>query len=271
MTSRPHFDDLRRRYREPDWVSEYRRLWAIFDHWFSAHTRQPTRQPNGRECLESLKKAPELSCWVDDVIQASAYNYPHRITDGYGGSYPRFAADNVISLFFRAAETSPTLEPRIIWPWRNRSKSLVRQTHALTLTREQFRDTYDAHHRALASPAGMVFDETLHQVLPALGVGATGCCFYRVTPPASISSETRALAQLTLQELRTVTTLNGMVSLIDSNTPTDLGADILETLYNLRNIAIHGALDFLQERENAAARAGYDLLDSLIRNVRDRW
>jgi hypothetical protein len=117
----------------------------------------------------------------------------------------------------------------------------------------------------------MVFDETLHQVLPALGVGATGCCFYRVTPPASISLETRALAQLTLQELRTVTTLNGMVSLTDSNTPTDIGTDILETLYNLRNIAVHGTLDFLQERDNAAARAGYDLLDSLIRNVRDRW
>jgi hypothetical protein len=267
MTSKPHFDDLRRRYREADWISEYQRLWAIFNHWFFAYTGQQ----NDRGCLDYLKKATELSTWIDDVIQASAYNYPHRVTDGYGGSYPRFAADNVISLFFRAAETSPTLEPRIQWPWRPGSEQRVRQTHALTLTREQFRDTYDAHHRALASPAGMVFDETLHQVLPALGVGATGCCFYRVTPPASISLETRALAKLTLQELRTVTTLNGMVSLIDSNTPTDIGTDILETLYNLRNIAVHGTLDFLQERDNAAARAGYDLLDSLIRNVRDRW
>jgi len=205
------------------------------------------------------------------VIHASAYNYPHRVTDGYGGSYPRFAADNVISVFFRAAESSPTLEPRINRPWRTGSDRRVRQTHALTLTREQFRDAYDAHHRALDSPVGMVFDETLHQVLPALGVGATGCCFYRVAPPISISSATRALAQLTLQELRTVTTLSGLVSLIESNTQTEFGADILEMLYNLRNIAIHGALDFLQERDNAAARAGYDLLDSLIRNVRERW
>jgi hypothetical protein len=92
-----------------------------------------------------------------------------------------------------------------------------------------------------------------------------------VTTPASISSNTRALAQLTLQELRTVGTLSDLVYLIDSSTPTYLGADVIETLYNLRNIAVHGALDFLQERDNAVARAGYDLLDSLIHNVRARW
>jgi hypothetical protein len=33
MTSRPHFDDLNRRYSETDWVSEFQRLWAIFNHW----------------------------------------------------------------------------------------------------------------------------------------------------------------------------------------------------------------------------------------------
>ncbi len=267
MATGPNFDDLRRRYREADWVSEFQRLWAIFNHWFVAHTGQR----NDRRCLESLKNSPELSLWIDNVIEASAYNYPHRVADGYGGSYPRFAADNVISLFFRAAQISPTLEPRINWPWRTGSEQRVRQTHALTLTREQFRDAYDAHNRALASEAGVLFDETLHQVLPALNIGATGCCFYRVTSPAIISSDTRALAELTLQELRTVVTLGGLVSLIDSSAPTDLGADVIETLYNLRNIAVHGALDFLQERDNAVARAGYDLLDSLIHYVRDRW
>lgn len=105
MTNREHFDDLRRRYREADWVSEYQRLWAIFNHWFVAHTGKKT----DRDCLDHLKKAPELSTWVDDVTQASAYHYPHRIRDGYGGSYPRFAAENVISLFFRSAQISPTL------------------------------------------------------------------------------------------------------------------------------------------------------------------
>jgi hypothetical protein len=264
---RPHFDDLRRRYREADWVSEYQRLWAIFNHWFFAHTGERT----DRRCLESLKESPELSLWIDNVIQASAYNYPHSISDGYGGSYPRFAADNVISLFFRASQASPTLEPRINWPWRHGTNQLVHQTHALTLTREQFRNAYDAHHRALASDAGVVFDETLHQVLPALGIGATGCCFYRVASPASISPETRALAELTLQELRTEGTLSDLVSLIDSSSPTVLGADVIETLYNLRNLAVHGPLDFLQAQDNAVARAGYDLLDSLIINVRDGW
>lgn len=34
---------------------------------------------------------------------------------------------------------------------------------------------------------------------------------------------------------------------------------------------MHGSLDFLNEQDNAAARAAYDLFDSLIRDIRDRW
>lgn len=267
MANRPHFYDLRRRYREADWVSEYQRLWAIFNHWFFAHTGQAS----DRDCLEALKAEPDLATWLSDVVSSSAYNYPHRIADGYGGSYPRFAADNVISQFFRAAERSPTLEPRINWPWRRGTEARVRETHALTLTLEQFRDAYVAHSRALSSPAGMVFDETLHQILPALGVGTTGCCFFRVPDPAGISPDTKALAQLTLAELRAAGSPQNLLNMIDSAKPTELTADVLETLYNLRNVAMHGALDFLHERDNAAARAGYDLLDSLLRNIRDRW
>lgn len=265
MVDRSHFEDLRRRYREADWVSEYQRLWAIFNHWFSVHTGCQS----DRQCIDALKTAPELTEWIEDVIRRSAYNYPHRVTEGYGGSYPRFAADNELSWFFRAAEYSPTLEPRINWPWRSGTDARVRQTHAVTLTREQFREAYDAHHRVLASPAGMPHNHTLHQVLPALGVGATGCCFYRIQAPAGIPGGTRALRQMTLVELRKMESLGALVGMIDSPTPTTLEGDVLETLYNLRNVAMHGALDFLMEQDNAAARAGYDLLDSLIRHIRD--
>jgi len=59
--------------------------------------------------------------------------------------------------------------------------------------------------------------------------------------------------------------------MIESADPTNLASDVVETLYNVRNVAMHGSLDFLNEQDNAAARTAYDLLDSLIRDIRDRW
>lgn len=267
MATRANFNDLKRRYREADWVSEYQRLWAIFNHWLVAEAGQT----NDRACIENLKANPQIRIWIENVVSRSAYNRPYRVTDGYGGSYPRFAANSEISRFFRAAEGSPALAPRLNWPWHPGTESRVHQSHAITLTHDQFRDAYDAHHNVLASPSGITYDETLHQVLPALGVGATGCCFYRIPVPSGTTPAPSALAQMTLVQFRTVSSLVGLVSMIDSAASTTLDEDVVETLYNLRNVAMHGALDFLREEDNAAARAGYDLLDSLIRDIRDRW
>lgn len=265
--SRPHFDDLKRRYREADWVSEYQRLWAIFNHWLFARSGHKT----DRECIEALKSDSNPELWVKLVIRNSTYNYPHRVTDGYGGSYPRFAANNEISRFFRAAQESPVFEPRINWPWRKGTETRVRETNAITLTRIQFRAAYDVHANVLASEEGMVHNDTLHQVLPALGVQATGCCFYRAPIPVGVAASTNSLAKLTLRGFRAESSLSPLVSLADAINPTPLAADIIENLYNLRNVAMHGSLDFLIENDNAAARAGYDLLDSLIRDIRNRW
>ena len=65
--------------------------------------------------------------------------------------------------------------------------------------------------------------------------------------------------------------LKSLTELAASPELTPFAHDIVETLYNLRNVAVHGSLDFLDERDNVAARAGCDLLDSLIRNIRDHW
>jgi hypothetical protein len=130
---------------------------------------------------------------------------------------------------------------------------------------------YDVHANVLASEEGMVHDDTLHQILSALGVHATGCCFYRAPIPVGVTASTSTLVKMTLSGFRAENSLSPLVSLADSTNPTPLAADVVETLYNLRNVAMHGSLDFLIENDNAAARAGYDLLDSLIRNIRNRW
>jgi hypothetical protein len=268
--SRLHFDDLKRRYRETDWVSEYQRLWAIFNYWFKAHFGCS----NDRDCIERIKKDSNLDHWTQNVIKKSDYKHPHRVTDGYGGSYPRFAANNVISQFFLASITSPVLEPRINWPWRKGTEPhRVRETNAITLTENQFRCAYNVHASVLASEQGMVYGETetLHQVLHELGIYATGCCFYKGTITVGSASPTSVLANMTLSGFRAKESLSTLVNLAESAKPTSLAEDIVETLYNLRNVAIHGDLDFLNENNNAAARAGCDLLDALLRDIRDHW
>lgn len=264
---RPHFDDLRRRYQEADWVSEYQRLWAIFNHWLFAHEGKKT----DRACIEALKANNNLELWVQRVIQRSANYGPDRIGDAYGGSYMRFAADNEISRFFLAAQESPVLEPRISWPWRKGTEHRVRETHAVALTRAQFRSAYSIYAGILASEQGIIHDETFHQAFAALGVHASGCCFFRASISTGVTKTTMNFAKWALDHFRDVPSLAPLVSLADSTTPTVLAADIVETLYNLRNIAMHGSLDFLIEKDNAAARAGYDVLDSLLRDIRDTW
>lgn len=267
MTTRPHFADLSRRYREADWVSEFQRLWAIFNYWLSAHTGKQ----KDRDCIEALKADSDLEAWVARVLSASEYKRPHNVSEGYGGSHPRFTADNVISVFFRAAHRSLVLEPRINWPWRVGADQHVRETNAIVLDEIQFRAAYVAHAEALGSFQGMGHSATLHEILVPLGVSSTGCCFFRRTSPAQVSADANALAKITLPYLRSDNSLVELIHLTDSQSPTELSSDVVETLYNLRNVAIHGSLDFLLDTENAAARAGYDLLDSLIRDIRDHW
>ena len=266
VESRPHFKDLRRRYREADWVSEFQRLWAIFNHWLVSHAQIQ----QDRAGIEHLKTEPELSRWINNVIKAAAYHRPHRVTDGLAGSYPRFASDNVISRFFRAVVASPVVEPRIHYPWRVGTERGVRPTHAITLDRDQFIVAYRSHARVLEERIAD-FDLTIHQTLPALGVHTTGCCFYRGPADTSLPAGTTGHANRMVELFRADPCLAALVQLIESANPTDLGSDVVETIYNVRNVAMHGSLDFLNEWDNAAARAAYDVLDSLIRDIRDRW
>jgi hypothetical protein len=52
-SSRPGFDDLKRRYREADWTSEFQRLWASFNYWLYAYYQGNTTD---QVCTEELKK-----------------------------------------------------------------------------------------------------------------------------------------------------------------------------------------------------------------------
>lgn len=187
-SSRPGFDDLKRRYREADWVSEFQRLWAIFNYWLYAYYQGNTKD---RDCIEKLKENQELCAWVQRTISRSAYNGADRVGSGYLGSAMRFGADNEISRFFLAAQESPTMEPRINWPWRIGSERRVCQTHAVALTKAQFRSAYVIHANLLASEWGIVQDETFHQALAALNVHASGCCFFRRSIPVGLAESTQ--------------------------------------------------------------------------------
>lgn len=266
MSKPPHYVDLDRRYREIDWVSEFQRLWAIFNHWLSAHVGQP----QDRKCIEQFKLEPKLADWVNRRVSATQYPRPTRLEDGYGGSFPQFAANNELSSLFRSVITSPTLAARVSHEWRSGSEPRVRNTCAITLTEDQFLLAYRAHAQVLEEGIAD-FNLTLHQTLPILGIYATGCCFYRgAAVQVQIPSDLR-YAHRFLDLIRASATLSELVHLAEAMFPTSLQADLLETLYNVRNVAMHGSLDFLDINDNDAARAGFDALDSLIRDIRDTW
>lgn len=154
------------------------------------------------------------------------YDRPHRVIDGYDGSYPRFAADNEISYFFRAVAASPIVEPRINYPWRAGADTRMRVTHAITLDRDQFRAAYLAHAQVLEEGIAD-FDLTIHQTLLVLGVHATGCCFYRGPVDTGLPAGTTAHANRMVDLFRTSSPLAELVHMIESVDPTDLGRAIL--------------------------------------------
>ena len=258
--------DLERRYLEPDWVSEYQRLWAIFNHWFAAHTGLAQDRPS----IEALKSEIKLSQWIGRRVRATEYPRPHTVLDGFGGSFPVFATDNEVSAFIRALDLSPTVAARINRPWRKGNDQRVRPTCAITLLPNQFERAYRLHAKIL-DEGFADFNLTLHQTLPLLGVGSTGCCFFRTAIPTPVNGGDSAYSEQFLNLLRSDLETKELAHLIDTQAPTTLVHDVVESLYNLRNVAVHGSLDFLVESDNAAARAGFDALDSLLRDIRDYW
>lgn len=262
MTTRPHFDDLNRRYAETDWVSEYQRLWAIFNHWLVAHIGNT----QDRHCIENLKTLPETTNWIYRIIEESKIKRAQRITDGLDGSHPRFSANNVLSRLFRDTMSSPFIEPRINYPWRSGTESRVKKSNAIALSEDMFIKAYRAHGVMLQE--NMTFDLTFHQTLELVGIYATGCCFYRDTP-STLGAE--YCANQMVDKFRTIPELNILVSLVDSQDTTSISQDVIEMLYNVRNTAIHGSLDFLIREDNLAAKSACESLDSLIQDIRDNW
>jgi len=262
MITRPHFDDLNRRYAETDWVSEYQRLWAIFNNWFVAHIGIS----QDRQCIEQLKIDPNTSRWVARIIEDFRIKRPQRITEGFAGAHPRFVANNVISCLFRDTSKSPIIEPRINYPWRTGTELRVKLTNSIALDDETFIKAYRSHAEFLDH--NMTFDLTLLQTLELVGVFSTGCCFYRDTPS---TSEPKHYGDQLINKFRSINELSTLVSLADSQNITSITEDTIEMLYNVRNTAIHGDLDFLVKEDNLAAKSASEALDSLIQDIRDNW
>lgn len=263
-----HFINLERKFQETNSVSEYQRLWSIFNNWLVAHIGNS----QDRQCIEAFKSLPETKIWISDIIANSTVATPHRVTDGLQGSRPRFNSNNVISKLFRECSKSNTVEPRINYPWRPGTESRVRQSNAITLNEAEFVLAYRCHGK-------MLYDEisypgiSFHQSLEVLGVYGTGCCFYRDVPNSDTTFPTNSAhySALMVDIMRTKPQLSQLVQLIDSTTISTIENDTIELLYNVRNTAVHGTLDYLDGNDNSAARAASDCLSSLLKDIKQNW
>lgn len=268
MPKPQHFIDLERRFQETNSVSEYQRLWSIFNVWLVAHIGDT----QDRHCIESFKLLPETQNWITNVISNSAIAIPHRITDGLQGSRPRFKSNNVISTLFRECSNSNVIEPRINYPWRAGTEPRVRQSNAIAISESEFVLAYRCHGNMLyenMSYEGISF----HQSLEVLGIFGTGCCFYKGTPNTdpAFPNNSSHYSGLMVDIMRTKPELSELVNLIDSTTITSILNDTTELMYNVRNTAVHGTLDYLDKNDNSAARAASDCLSSLLKDIIQNW
>lgn len=265
MASESHFDDLRRRYREVDYVSEFQRNWAIFNHWFKERYSAAT----GRDGIDALKSDDRLVRVLMDLIDqgvdqivASTIHSKHSKTFYY------FSCTDPISSFVAAFFTSTTLSGCANLFGENAGFK-VRPTNTIALTSDQFRRAYTEHiglHSNIMTYGSI--EDDLRETLGILGVFYTGRAFYRDTPKKPSEPVANFFAQDVLTAFRSTPELTELVKLIDEPSPAPLTSDVVEMIYTTRNAAIHGSLDFLVDEDNRAARAALDVIEIILRAVR---
>lgn len=99
-------------------------------------------------------------------------------------------------------------------------------------------------------------------------IGYTGSCFYRDNFPSSTATGVQSqYFQQCWTEMDKENKLKILSEPKASPIRNGLHSDLIEMLYIVRNAAVHGELDYLDEKNNQTARTGLTLLNALIKNI----
>jgi hypothetical protein len=260
--------DVERRYRPTDWVSEYQRLWAIFNYWLTNATKKGIPE-NQKIKIFKDQISDELDKWTSNLTR---YARPTEVKQySFLEIYSRFESRSLISDFFMAIEDLPaSLKADTHFESVRKTKKYI---VPLQLSSDALQVTHKIYSNLLSSEFGILYNVTFHDALNALKIEMTGPFLYRTAPTLKIQKEHAEFAAKLVDEFRKNEALQPLIDLIEANDKDvkSLSSEIIDRLYCLRCMAVHGDLDFLEETHNHVARTAFDLLESLIRAFIRGW
>jgi len=256
-----HDNELRRRYHKIDFVSEFQKYWAYFNKWFKVETGKS----KDRDSIEALKGNNRIHKIIADLLTERQEHVPLFNFSIPARDLTAYLTDNQTSMFVRDSWLCPIIRnslnlfnPKVV--------NQVRGTATVHITIQEYRRTYTLCQEMEARPQFMSYEDFSMSRLFEYGkIRHVGSCFYResqsTSAPQSIFYDAcwtaieKDLNLVILKDLRASSHNPGICS------------DLLEMLYVVRNKAVHGTLDFVDERHNTVSRSGLFLLQAIIEKL----
>lgn len=253
--------ELARRYREIDFVAEFQKYWAYFNKWFMTQTGAA----NDRVGINALKTDPIIT-----RILTGLFNEGHENARLFGSDRTErdlydFLTENRVSGFVRACWECALIRDKINL-FNRLPDSGVRATGTVNISIEVWRDIYTICRGVEAEVYNL--DKKwggMNKLFEYSKISNVGSAFFKdlTLPDPGLNP----LLQECWQGIESDQSYADIVALRDWSATPGVVPDLMEMLYLVRNHAMHGELDFVDESHNAVSSAGLFLLQGIIEAI----
>ena len=259
-----HGKELERRYLGIDYVAEFQRHWSYLNQWLRTKFAGST----DRDLVENFKSDVRCESALQDALALGHNSTLVNRMSGPGKwvgdlDMYRFFTDTVGSTFVEACFSTPAVATKLnlCGP---APVDRVRGTATTYLDENKFVDLY----RSVVAQGDNFMSEEMMSVREALSVRGIDFAGRTFTRDATVTSTTRVhYADACWAAIDSTPSLCQLSALAISPIAPGPAHDLMEMVYLVRNLAVHGTLDFLDPTHNAVAQAALSILDRLVQEV----
>lgn len=166
-----HDVELRKRYREIDFVAEFQKYWAYFNKWFKEETQQTT----DRDAVEALKANSKIKIIIQNLLNEGQEQL--RFFDFDSHDLTAYLTENLVSSFVKYSWLCSVIKnslnlfnPNIV--------NHVRGTGTIYLTLQEYRKIYSIGRKIEALPVFMDQESfRMSELFRYVGITYVGSCF----------------------------------------------------------------------------------------------
>ena len=270
-------DTLKRTLKNADirYYNSYAGLWTAFNSFYSKYYEEQTGTPPNTDLeainfLRVLTSPNDLVASFNNISKMSdgniqpiinqLKNYHSRESEPLSDSYSIYVFNNVVVRFVEFAWINPVVREKL-WLGNNSDRPTGFRPKKIAtrfLPRAEFIDYYRKLSEFYARPENMpTHAESFQTTLEEFGVKTLGSCIYLESPSVTPHSHTARYLQSQFYP--------EMKQFLRSTEQNGLFADIIQILYVVRNVCVHGEWNNPTEEANKLTlQAAYECLYQLL-------